>query len=246
MRSRFYLPGPLDTETVMLPDSEAHHLLHVLRKQVGDQVFLFNGEGTEATAEIIGFGRNTVELRIVSRRTESAIAPSRFVVGVAVPKGDRFRWLVEKATELGVERLIPLQTARSVVDPRANKLDKLRQTVIAASKQCGRLWLMEITEPIPWEEFVLREFPNRLAYVAHPTGEPIVLEMPELLRESELSIAAAVGPEGGFTDQEVARAVASGANLVNLGSSILRVETAALAVAALFSMCFSEVESSFG
>lgn len=245
MSSRFFLPEPFDTETVVLPDSEAHHLMHVLRKQVGDQVVVFNGAGTEATAEVVGLGKSIVDLRIISLRTESAVHPPRFVLGTAVPKGDRFRWLVEKATELGVERLVPLQTARSIVDPRAGKLDKLRQTVIAASKQCGRLWLMEIAEPMPWEEFVLREFANHSAYVAHPSGEPIVLEMPELLRESELSVAAAVGPEGGFTEEEVERAVAGGAELVNLGSSILRVETAALAVAALFSMCFSEVESSF-
>ncbi|MBS0264010.1 MAG: RNA methyltransferase, partial [Planctomycetes bacterium] len=147
---------------------------------------------------------------------------------VAVPKGDRFGWLVEKATELGVARLVPLLTERSVVIPGDGKLDKMRRTIIEASKQCRRSRLMELDESQEWPAFTSRQPTDRPFWVAHPTGQP--LERSTLPVAGHLTVA--IGPEGGFTDREIALAVAQGARLITLGARILRIETAALAVAA--------------
>jgi 16S rRNA (uracil1498-N3)-methyltransferase len=228
---RFYFPAFDDLDEVELAGSEAHHLLHVMRAAVGDRVVLFDGQGATATAEVIAKAKKSATLRLLECATEVTDRTTAFTLATAVPKGDRFRWLVEKATELGVDRLIPLDTARGVVHPRDTKLDKLQQTVIAACKQSGRNRLMAIEEAAPWDAFVSRELHNRVALVAHPTGKPLH----QILSESTQprSVVAAIGPEGGFTDAEVEAAVASGAQLVSLGKTILRTETAAIATAAM-------------
>lgn len=243
MSGRFYVPHLREQASVSLTGPEAHHLLHVLRLKAGEQVCLFDGNGHEATAEIATLGRATVELNILWTRFVRSETQIEIILGTAVPKGDRFRWLIEKATELGIDRLIPLQTTRSVVDPRAGKIDKLRQTVIAASKQCGRARLMQLDEPMQWQDFVSRELTDRTAFVADPTGASVISEIPDLLRETELVVVIAIGPEGGLTDDELDLAVTNGARLINLGSNILRIETAAIAVAALFGLSLKSANS---
>lgn len=231
MTERFFIPESLDGPTVELGGGEAHHLLHVLRHKTGDRVVLFDGNGAEATAEIIATSRHAAELQIVNRSQSSADSCCLVILGTAVPKGDRFRWLVEKATELGVSRLVPLVTARSVVEPGSGKLEKMRSTVIAAAKQSGRRRLMQLDSLTQWDDFVRGEFPGHTAWLAHPTGEP-ARSMITTDRQ-ETPVILAVGPEGGFTDGEIHTAVESGARLVNLGPRTLRIETAAVTLAAL-------------
>ncbi len=155
-------------------------------------------------------------------------------LAVACPKGDRLKWLVEKATELGVAVFIPLHCERSVVEPRESKLARLEQTVLAACKQSRRNRLMTITEPCSLEDLLAASAGH--TWLAHPGGRPL-LELLANQRQSAhqqpLSIRAAIGPEGGFSPAEVDRAEHSGAQLVSIGRSILRVETAALSLAAL-------------
>ena len=234
MTARFYVPTTLDVPVVELCGQEAHHLAHVLRKKAGETVCLFDGQGTEATGQIVSVSKQAVNLQIVDTRSIPVEAPVTVVLGTAVPKGDRFRWLVEKATELGVARLVPLETDRSVVDPSAEKLHKMRQTVIAASKQCGRSRLMGIDQPTAWDAFISQEFPNRAAFVAHPTGQPVW----QIARQPiTMEVVVAVGPEGGFTDLELQRAIQAGARPIDLGHQILRIETAAVVLATVFGLC---------
>lgn len=233
MTDRFYLPSGLGGGSVELSGSEAHHLLHVLRRKPGDEILLFDGRGTVATAEIADCSRRSARLR-VTRRREFAPPRPPLLLGAAVPKGDRLRWLVEKSTELGVTRFVPLQTARSVVVPGSGKLDKMRNTVIAASKQCGRSHLMPVETPQPWGEFLERECNGATLLVAHASGEPVDRSINQA--DPDRPIVLAVGPEGGFTDDEIERAVRRGAQPVSLGPLTLRTETAALALAARFAL----------
>ncbi len=233
MSRRFYLPSELNVAAVELAGAEAHHLLHVLRCQVGEAVCLFDGKGTEATARIAATSKRTVELEIVAVRSSKGPEGMQLVLATAVPKGDRFRWLVEKSTELGVHRLIPLQTSRHVVDPGSGKLAKMRQTVIAACKQCGRNRLMQIDETTTWSTFLEKECHDQPVFVAHPGGQPIQ-DAARSVGAAGTSISLAIGPEGGFTDAEIDEAIQRGATPVSLGPRILRIETAALAMAALF------------
>lgn len=233
MSRRFYLPQAFDVPRLVLEGAEAHHLLHVLRLGVGQDVILFDGRGIEALARIESVSQSTAELQIQELRTAATETPVPIILGTAVPKGDRFGWLVEKATELGVARLVPLNTQRSIVEPGAGKLEKMRQTVVAASKQSGRSRLMEIGAPTSWREFVEREFSEGDAFIAHPSGELLDQKFVAPARP----IVVAIGPEGGFTEAEVAFACEHGGKLVCLGPRVLRIETAALVMAAFFDQC---------
>jgi 16S rRNA (uracil1498-N3)-methyltransferase len=144
--------------------------------------------------------------------------------------------MVEKLTELGVTRLIPLETGHSVVEPGTKKLDKLRQTVVAAAKQSGRSRLMEIDGLTPWDAFVNRGFTGSAVFVADPAGQPISPFLTTLREADESTILLIVGPEGGLTANETEQAREAGAKCIRLGRQILRIETAAIALAALFSI----------
>ncbi|MEK6260562.1 MAG: RsmE family RNA methyltransferase, partial [Planctomycetota bacterium] len=194
MPDRFFAPNCPETGSVSLDGPEAHHLMHVLRISAGQRIEVFDGHGLVATAEVVAVRKRDVELRIVTSRQE--IPPSREVIlGTAVPKGDRFDWLIEKATELGVTRIVPLITSRSSVDPRDSKLDKLRQTVITACKQCGRNHLLELSPVTPWADFVRNEFPNRAVFIAHPSSDTSPLSFDGSTLDPQPSTVFAIGPE---------------------------------------------------
>lgn len=229
MPNRFYLADLSEAGSAILEDLEAHHLIHVLRASPGDIVELFNGAGLVASAQIVSLHKRDAKLQILGSHREEP-SPRQIIVATAVPKGDRFDWLIEKATELGVTRIIPLRTARSVVDPRESKLEKLRQTVIAACKQSGRNHLLELESTTTWSDFVTRELGQAACYIAHPG--PTTRSASASLWDGKSSILFAIGPEGGFTEEEVELAVGHGAKPISLGPRILRIETAALALAA--------------
>jgi 16S rRNA (uracil1498-N3)-methyltransferase len=227
MSSRFFHPTPITAQRVTLDGPEAHHLLHVGRATVGQGVTLFDGSGAEFAAVVEKLGRTTVDLRIVERIELDRELRFTLVVGIALPKGDRQKWLVEKLTELGVATLVPLATERGVAQPTAGALDRLRRSVIEASKQCGRNRLMHVAEPQAWSEWITQA-PDARRILAHPDGLPLG----ELKLNPPQPTRLAIGPEGGFTDAEVAAAIAAGWQTVALGPRILRVETAAVALAA--------------
>lgn len=228
MSERFYTESPIDTDRATLADAEAHHLLHVMRLKVGDPVTVFDGGGAEFDARVALLGRRHVELEVTARREVDREAPAPLRLAVALPKGDRQKWLVEKLTELGVTSLTPLATERSVAAPTPGGLDKLRRVVVEASKQCGRNRLMRIDEPLGWDAFLGASSDGAAGgkLIAHPGGGGPT-------SRGAGPVLVAVGPEGGFTDDEVAAAERAGFTRLGLGAAILRVETAAVAAATL-------------
>jgi 16S rRNA (uracil1498-N3)-methyltransferase len=232
MSQRFFSEKPIGADAVgqmvSLTGSEAHHLAHVMRAKAGQTVELFDGSGAEFRAEVRRVGKLQIELVILDRREVDRELPLAVTLVVALPKGDRQRWLVEKATELGVTRLVPLVTARGVAQPVERALHRLRQTVIEASKQCGRNRLMEITPAARWSDYVVQAPTSACRLFGHPQSD---LWLGERLEAK--NIIAAVGPEGGWTDEEIALALKHGWRPVNLGPRTLRVETAAVLIAAM-------------
>ncbi|HTU20844.1 MAG TPA: RsmE family RNA methyltransferase [Gemmataceae bacterium] len=231
MAERFYVNSELRPGPVLLQGVEAHHLAVVCRLRAGDAVCLFNGDGHQYPARIDEVHRREVSLQVLAVESPERELPYRLEIAAPLPRGDRAQLLIEKLTELGVTSFTPLQTARSVVHPRETKLDKLQRYVIEASKQCGRNVLLEVRPMVDWPAFCLAaELPARRV-LGHPGGD-------WMRRDAETSprceTVAAVGPEGGFTKEEVAAARASGWRLLDLGPRILRVETAAIALAILF------------
>jgi 16S rRNA (uracil1498-N3)-methyltransferase len=207
-----------------------------MRAEVGAEVVLFDGTGREFLAEVVQVGRGEVQLAILTQQKVDRELSTELTVAVALPKGDRQKWLVEKLVELGVTRLVPLITERSVARPLPSVLERLQRTVVEASKQCGRNRLMEIAGPQLWPAMVEAAAGVEHRWLAHPAREKAA---GDFCRDS-LSparqagptppgpIVLAIGPEGGFTDEEVGLAAAAGWQCVDLGPRILRIETAAL------------------
>lgn len=234
MADRYFSDVPIVGDRAVLSHSEAHHLIHVMRARQGDEVVLFDGSGVEFLARIERTTRNDVELAILERKDVDRELSGALVLGVSLPKGDRQKWLVEKAVELGVKRLVPLVTARSVAQPVEKALERLRRSVVEASKQCGRNRLMEIAEPLVWAEFVVSAKGTKRRWLAHPAGSDqagVPAVRPSGARAGGCVLA--VGPEGGFSDDEVTAALQAGWEWIDLGPRILRIETAALLLAGL-------------
>ncbi len=232
MADRYFVESSITGPAARLVAGEAHHLTHVMRAQVGDELTLFDGSGAEFVARVERIGRAHVEVSIVSREVVNRELRVGVTLGVALPKGDRQRWLAEKATELGVARLVPLLTEHGRLRPSSAALEKLRRAVIEASKQCGRNRLMEIAPLQSLEEFPSAAGELCLRLIAHPSGMscPQVLDESMPPRAEPQSVAVAIGPEGGFTRAEIDLAKSRGWHIVDLGPRILRVETAALAL----------------
>jgi len=231
MSERFFAESDFSASHVELSESETHHLAHVLHYRGGETVTLFNGRGQEATADIETISRRSTTVRILDVRTAPPDPGAPVTLAVAVPKGERFRWLVEKATELGVRELIPLQTERSVVNPGAGKLEKARQWVIAAAKQCRTSHLMHVSPVTRWDDFWAQRDVAEVPLIAHPGGQPVAALCNDF--DADRRYCLLVGPEGGFTEGETSCAVRNGATVVDLGTNILRVETAAISLSAV-------------
>ncbi len=229
MSTRFYVNSPLGVGPLVLEGPEAHHLVAASRLRPGDAVCLFNGDGKEYAARVLQIGRRMAELKI-----EAVAAPQRelaFFLQVAapLPKGDRSQFLIEKLTELGATSFVPLECERSVVSASDAKLEKLQRHVIEASKQCGRNVLMAIELPLAWLEHCQALGDGETGWIAHVDAA----ESDPTRAAGARNVRIAIGPEGGFTEAEVAAGVSRGWRPINLGPRILRVETAALLAAHL-------------
>jgi 16S rRNA (uracil1498-N3)-methyltransferase len=232
MADRYFVEQAVEGQQARLLGAEAHHLAHVMRAKPGAEVTLFDGSGDEFLARVERVGRSEIELCVLARHAIDREPSIALTLGVAMPKGDRRRWLVEKTVELGVARLVPLETARG--NEREGAPARLRQAVIEASKQCGRNRLMEIAASMPLADFLasapagsLRLFAHANERLArHPLGQIVSAQA------NPPVVFLAVGPEGGFTQDELDLALARGWQAVGLGPRVLRVETAALALVA--------------
>ncbi len=234
MADRYFLESPITDGRATLAGSEAHHLLHVMRVKAGELITLFDGTGREFDARVLSTGRSTIDLEVLAEVEIDREAGIAVTLAVALPKGDRQKFLIEKAVELGVARLVPLTTARGVAQPSEGALERLQRSVIEASKQCGRNRLMEIAEPrtlITAATHLSADVPR---WIAHPGGASLATMSARLVIEPRpREVWFAIGPEGGFSDEEVSSATQKGWQPLDLGPRILRVETAALLLAGL-------------
>lgn len=221
---RFHVPHPPPAGDFDLDGPEAHHLAHVRRAAVGDRVTLVCGDGFDYPADVTAVAKRHVALRVHPPVATNRELPFRLHVGCALPKGDRADFLIEKLTELGATDFTPLRTTRGVVSPGEAKADKLRRAVIEASKQCGRTVFMAVHAPADWPSWSRLPHAGR-KLLAHPGGGSPAADA------GRDGAAVAVGPEGGFTDDEIRQGMESGWDVIDLGPRILRVETAAVVLA---------------
>jgi 16S rRNA (uracil1498-N3)-methyltransferase len=248
VRKPAHLPADIDAD-VKLPEQGARYARDVLRLPVGEVVELFDGEGTCVLARLTEITQErviaTIEEVLPERAGESSL---ELILYQAIPKGDRFEWLLEKCTELGVTQICPIETARTVVKIKpsksAAKLERWQKITASAARQSRRALVPTIHEARSFEQ-ALRDASARLEVgdaasidlVASPspdesTPSPGLGE--SLMRAQRLStVAIWIGPEGGFTPSEVTALQGAGATTVSMGPRILRAETAAVTAIAL-------------
>jgi len=229
MSERFFIAAPPVAGRAMLDGDEARHLTRVLRAKVGDAVSIFDGGGRQWPARVASIGRDRVELDTGTPAIDPPPAGIPVTLAVALPKGDRQKWMVEKLTELGVTRLVPLETSRGVAEATASAQTRLERVVIEACKQCGRNRLLEVASGRPLDRLLADAAAGSRVLIAHPGGMPLDTAV---ARSAAAELIALVGPEGGFSAEELGVADRAGAIHVSLGPHILRVETAAIALAA--------------
>lgn len=236
MSERYYLPEPIRDNQAILTGDEAHHLSKVMRGKTGDEIFLFNGLGTEYLAKITDITKNQVQLEILKTETPQTEPRTEVSIAVALPKGDRQKWMIEKLTELGCKRVIPLKTERSIVQCGKNVVERLRRQVLEASKQSGRSTLMEITEEMSLEQLAGWKADEIFPMIAHPRndGDFGQTTMRQILfdLQSTDKFLIVIGPVGGLTYEEVEQMVKLGFKPVDLGPRLFRVETAAISMTA--------------
>jgi len=227
-------PEDVGEDTLVLRGEEAHHLVRVRRHGPGDRVEVLDGNGVFFEVCIAAVEEEGVVCRIVARREEHGESPVRLCLAPALVKGQRFDFVVEKATEVGVESIAPLLAARGVARPGAtSKVERWRRLARAAAKQCGRSRLPQILWPAPLEE-ILGRFAEegRLGLMAIP-GEKRPSLRGCLTGRQPRRLGLLVGPEGGFTPEEEAQAQTAGIERFSWGNRILRADTASIVLAAL-------------
>lgn len=247
-RRRFYaLPGAFNCEaqTVTLAADEARHLRDVLRLKNGDEAYVFNGAGREFRCLVADTRRDSAQLKIVSEvdpaRPES---PLQLNLSVALLKGEKFDLVVQKATELGARRIVPLSTRYADIHLR-NEMDaskrvaRWQRIALEAAKQSGRSFVPEVSLPAAFDSYVSGTKDSELCLMFSERGGA-GLEL--LTDKAPQSVTAMVGSEGGWSDEEIEHARNHGFHVVTLGGRILRAETAAITVMALLQHLFGDLK----
>jgi|SRR5215813_2764902 len=249
-RRRFYAPPAVfdfDKGTVTLTAEEARHARDVLRLRAGDEIYLFDGQGKEFRGILRGFARAGAAVdaleEVEPARPES---PLQLTLGISLLKGEKFDLVIQKATELGVSRIVPILTERADVRPKAaaeahNRISRWQRIALEAAKQSGRARSPQIDAPVVtnvWlnsgdfdgaTKLFFSERQGRALRDSSPTNNPT-------------HVTAAVGPEGGWSDEEIAQARKTNWEVVTLGGRTMRAETAAIAIVALLQHRFGDLK----
>jgi len=219
------------SDQLWIEGREAHHLLEVLRARPGDRLTLFDGRGNEALAEVVEVGEGRLRVRTLEKKAVRREPDAPVTLYLALLKGEKLADAVRMGTELGVSRFVLLVTRHAVAKTiRRQKLERLRRIAIEAAKQSGRTLLPAVEGPIP-----LSRVPGvEQGLLAHPEATLRVSEV----YQPDRPVALAVGPEGGFAEDEVALLRSRGFTPVTLGRRILKAETAACALVALVTAAY--------
>ena len=232
---RFYCPPPLPAgSSLELPREAAHHAHRVLRLRVNDHVQVFDGAGNALDGKILAIDGKRVLLHELQTRINDAGSPLRITLAQAMCSSEKMDWVVQKATELGAAEIQPVQTQRSVARLSGERAEKRilhwRSVAISACEQCGRDALPKVAAPLDFAAWLRNLGGSASKFILQPEGAtPLHKQTPPLGE-----VILLVGPEGGFSEDEVEMARLGGFTPVRMGKRVLRTETAAIAgIAAL-------------
>jgi 16S rRNA (uracil1498-N3)-methyltransferase len=231
--NRVHVEVPLGGRVELdLQGNAANHVARVLRLRPGDALILFDDAGGEHTATVVSLARHTVRVSVGEFLTTDRESPLHVTLAQGISRGERMDVVVQKATELGVKRIVPVLAARTVVRlnaaQAANRLRHWRAIAVAACEQCGRNRLPEITPPMTLQAFLVSDLPDGLRLLLQPDGGLKARDLP-----ADTAATLLIGPEGGLSDAERTAALAAQFRGLSLGPRILRTETAALAALAV-------------
>ncbi len=240
--TRIHVKGPLTVGgSHRISGNAANHITRVLRLRAGDPLTLFDGNGGEYTARIEQLGRDEVLVAVGEHHAVDRESSLRLTLAQGVSRGERMDWVIQKATELGVHRIVPVLTERTVVrlDARQaeRKLQHWQAVAVAACEQCGRNRVPEVTAPVRLRELLQNSASGETRVLLSPVGTLGVRD----LAPSPMGLTVLIGPEGGLSESEQAEAVAAGFQAVRLGPRILRTETAAIAALTIIQRDFGDL-----
>ncbi|WP_185233303.1 16S rRNA (uracil(1498)-N(3))-methyltransferase [Teredinibacter franksiae] len=224
-----------------LEESASHHLLKVLRMQPGRELTLFNNSGSEYSAVITAVSKKTATVAINQQSDIDRESPLETELAIGISRGDRFDWVLQKVTELGITRIVPLFTERTEVKLNAERLEKRlgqwQKITIAACEQCQRNTLPILATPQPLDEY-LTACTSEYRFVLHHRAEASLnaLQQPQ-------SVALLIGPEGGLSDNEITHAEQQGFKSLALGPRVFRTETAPIAALSIVQSLWGDLLS---
>ena len=239
---RFYVETPLAVGATVAVDGLARQLAGVLRLASGVEIIIFDGSGAEFLGELLSLTPRQASVQIVATRPCPAEPTFSLTLFQCSLKQDKFEWVLQKGTELGVARFAPVISSRSVVRPAAalrSKYPRWRAILREATEQCGRARIPELAEPLTWDAAMATGDGLRLvAWEAAQDSRPLATAVAALVASAQVAsvpprLSIAIGPEGGLAAEEIAAAQVHGWEIVGLGPRILRAETAAICAAAV-------------
>jgi 16S rRNA (uracil1498-N3)-methyltransferase len=232
---RFYIsPDTWNDEDLVLRGEEAHHCVRVMRKQLGDEIEVFNGRGHWSRGRIATVARDEVHLEVSESGLSAPLVPV-LTLGQAIPKGKNMELIVQKAVELGVAVIVPLTTSHTIVrldeSEGERKREKWQRIALEACKQCGQNYLPQVVAPQALSEWLEGRDASELSLMASlAAGSRLFREVLRGVPEVPGSVTILIGPEGDFTPAEEGAAREAGFEPVSLGDIVLKVETATLHV----------------
>lgn len=219
----------------------ANHIMRVLRLRPGDPLTVFDGRGGEHTARVEEFRKGAVIVAVADRSSAGRESPLPITLAQGVSRGERMDWVVQKATELGVTRIIPILTERTVVRLDAKQAERKRlhwqAIAVSACEQSGRERIPGVDAPLAMAEFLSRADSRATRALLSPAGGQRVADLPR----AAAGVVVLIGPEGGLAEGEQRAALASGFVAVRLGPRVLRTETAAVAAMTLLQYQFGDL-----
>ena len=225
--NRFYvLPGFINQNTVTITGQDLNHIKNVLRLRTEDRLICFDGKGIEYLCSITAIDKDSIRTEIISSKKADTEPAARITLAQALPKSSKIDYIIQKAVELGVFKVIPVITERTIA--KGSKLERWNKIAKEASEQCGRAIIPEVAPSMNFNEFLSISTDFDLKLIPWENEKQNSLKSVLKEHHNTHNIALLIGPEGGFSAQEVKEAVNRGFMPVSLGKRILRTETAAL------------------
>jgi len=226
---------------VLLPEQAGEHVARVLRMERGHPLILFNGDGQECDARLASLAKRAVTAEVIAVRSVDREAPLELTLAQSVARGEKMDWILQKATELGVARIVPLATERTEVkldeDRAERRMAHWHSVLAGACEQCGRNLLPELEAPQRLDRWLgALDAPGALRLALLPEGESTLRQLPPV----ENGAILVVGPEGGFSDNDVAMLKHAGFAGLRLGPRVLRTETAGVAALAALQALYGD------